>query len=631
MEIQARGCGSDREQIGKPEIATPNVATIPGGPPEQPATAGNEAPRRIQGPAEILKTMYTTHVTNRTWRQEDHERTRRDGLAFAPPHIARSVAYGSKAGATSAAALHVVDACCGFATSSLALLATIGEHRRRRRIAAPTRITVTLIDTDAELAEAGAKALERCRPWARVHNIELVVRKLVADMLHDHKAIARVRDGGAGAPAAVLIVPPVFTGGRSGSPAVSTDAAGRRRARTGSSYTEFCEAGIEMLDVGGELCAVTPTSWTVSEDYESFRHRLRAQTTLRELHRFKNHGTLWGRQSVTFDTIAWFAEKTVAAVNGSAHADHSPLKVITHADRERWTTWRRDTRVEAKWYARRAATCCHRLNDSEDGLAQRLLDWRLDSRTLEDLGLVAQAGMYDDFRGQGKPAKTKPEDDRPGRSHPRYISGWHVERHQVRWPSDGDEHGRDSANWIADAPKHYSESTGLQQGWYALVRSKVMGGRGRHPSVAAAVAPELATGALVSKRLHVIGERRGSRNGPPGPIDRDLAVGIAAWVTSTPVERASWPEYGKRINRSTIIETAWPSRAALTRLGQQLTGSERDEEIDDACQTTARTEFRRSGRSPSPSHSRRTPESTTGQSLQRGAYIKEGITPTGGG
>ena len=218
--------------------------------------------------------------------------------------------------------------------------------------------------------------------------------------------------------------------------------------------------------------------------------------------------------------------------------------------------------------------------------------------------------MYDDFRGQGKPAKTKPEGDRPGRSHPRYISGWHVERHQVRWPSDGDEHGRDSANWIADAPKQYSESTGLRRGWYALVRSKVMGGRGRHPSVAAAVAPELATGALVSKRLHVIGERQGSRSEPPGPIDGDLAVGIAAWVTSTPVERASWPEYGKRINRSTIIETAWPSRAALARLGQQLTGSERDDEVDDACQTTARTEFRRSGRSPSPSHSRRTPEST---------------------
>ena len=364
MEIQARDNGAQRSRTGTSEIAGPNVRERLGAQPAGPGPARNDVSRRVQGPAEILKAMYSERVTNRTWRQEDHERTRRDGLAFAPPHIARTVAYGSKAGTTSAPALHVVDACCGFATSSLALLATIGEHRRRRRILAPTRITVTLIDTDADLADAGAQALKRCAPWARGHNIELVVRKLVADMLHDHDAIERARDGGAGAPAAMLIVPPVFTGGRSGSPAVSTDAAGRRRARTGSSYTEFCEAGIEMLDVGGELCAVTPTSWTVSEDYESFRHRLRAQTTLRELHRFKNHGTLWGRQSVTFDTIAWFAEKTVAAVNGSAHADQSPLKVTTHADRERWTTWRRDTPVEAKWYARRAATCCHRLNDS---------------------------------------------------------------------------------------------------------------------------------------------------------------------------------------------------------------------------------------------------------------------------
>lgn len=239
---------------------------------------------------------------------------------------------------------------------------------------------------------------------------------------------------------------------------------------------------------------------------------------LREVHRFKNHGTLWGRQSVTFDTIAWFADKTVDTPNGSAHADRSPLRVVTHADRERWTTWTRDTPADRQWYSRRRTTFCHRLNDSEDGLAQRLLDWRLESRTLEDHGLAAQAGSYDDFRGHGRPTKTKPRAAAPGRTNPRYISGWHVERRRVAWPSDGDEHGRDSANWIADAPAHYAETTGLKAGWYAVVRSKVVGSRGRRQSAAAAIGPELATRSLVSKRLHVIGERQQSRTGPPGPM-----------------------------------------------------------------------------------------------------------------
>ena len=313
---------------------------------------------------------------------------------------------------------------------------------------------------------------------------------------------------------------------------------------------------------------------------------------------------------MTFDTIAWFADKTVDTPNGSAHADRSPLRVVTHADRERWTTWTRDTPADRQWYSRRRTTFCHRLNDSEDGLAQRLLDWRLESRTLEDHGLAAQAGSYDDFRGHGRPTKTKPRAAAPGRTNPRYITGWHVERRRVAWPSDGDEHGRDSANWIADAPAHYAETTGLKAGWYAVVRSKVVGSRGRRQSAAAAIGPELATRSLVSKRLHVIGERQQSRTGPPGPMSQNLATGIAAWLTSTPIERASWPEYGKRINRSAIVETTWPSRRVLQTLGSELTGEETDDEIDEACLAATRAEFDdRHGETRRPGHRRSLPGS----------------------
>ena len=405
-------------------------------------------------PEELLRRGYAEHVRDRRLTQDDHVQAREHGRFFVPPHLARCLAYGSKAIETTADRIHVVDACCGFGTAGLAVLARIGEYRRWKRIRSETWVTVTLIESDAELAAEAADALRRCDGWAEAHNIHLHVRAIVGDMLNDHAAMKSAAGGTAGPPTAVVIVPPVTSSRTERREETSHDWTGRKRAKTGSPYSEFCEAALELLDQGGEICAVTPASWCVSEDYEPFRRRLRQSARLREIHRFKNHATLWGQQSVTFDTMIWFATKIDADINagGTAPApDPTPLETITHADRERWTIWKHETEPGRKWHRRPSAagqhSGCERLNLSEDGLSEDLLRWRLEAARLEDLGLWAQAGSYDDFHGHGRPgAERRRSPERTDTCCARYISAWHIGRRQLHWPATGEDAGRDCAN-----------------------------------------------------------------------------------------------------------------------------------------------------------------------------------------
>lgn len=139
MEIQAHKTNADHGKHGE-RISGDSLTRIDrDAVGRRRANPDNRSRRPAKGPAEILKETYSRYVTERAWHQEDHERLRRDGLAYAAPHIARTVAYGSRAGTADTAALHIVDACAGFGSLSLALLATIGDTgaaggaARRRR------------------------------------------------------------------------------------------------------------------------------------------------------------------------------------------------------------------------------------------------------------------------------------------------------------------------------------------------------------------------------------------------------------------------------------------------------------------------------------------------------------------
>ena len=442
------------------------------------AAAGNAERQNQRNCAENLESPEA--IMYALFQERVYEKSKRSGAprreidqVFSTPRLAKTVGYTLKLPNIDGGTLHLIDACAGFGMAALAAIDRIGERRRRKHVTRQGRLTVTLIEIDGSLGAAARDAVERTRTWCSHHNLELHVELVTADMLSDHNAMTEAAGGGSGSGAdAVVIVPPVRTHRRDGPQNISTDRFGNARARTGSPYTEFCEAALEMLRPGGEIGAITPSSWTMSEDYETFRRRFRRVADLTEMHRFNNRGNLWGPQIVTHDTIAWRARRLEAADWVRRPRVEDPLDIMTHAARERHTHWRHTVRGSEKWIPRRRdGSSDERLNPAEDELAAKLFAWRIGQPQLTDLKLTARTGPHNDFHGPGEPKadRTRRPDGSTSKKSTAYITPWHVGRRQLNWPSPHAAGAGVPTNWVEGAPATYLTAARLKAGWYVLI------------------------------------------------------------------------------------------------------------------------------------------------------------------
>ena len=342
-----------------------------------------------------------------------------------------------------------------------------------------------------------------------------------------------------------------------------------------------------MLKPGGELAAITPSSWTTSEDYETFRRRLRAVADLTELHRFNNRRNLWGPQIVTHDTAVWRARRLSAEEWTNRPRTESPLEVITHAWKERHTHWRHTVRSSEKWIPRKAgATSDERRNPAEDLMTESLFRWRIGRPQLTELKLIARTGPHNDFHRPGEPKadrRLRPDGSSTKKTTP-YITPWHVGRRKLEWPTAHAGGAGVPMNWIDSAPASYLQAARLKAGWYVLISTLTGSEKDGHPVHVTAIGTDrFPRGALVSRRILIIGRPLSTTGAPPDPIGRKLALGIEAWLTSSAVTRATWPRRTTRVSRTDITDSAWLPVWRLQAIGAHRSGDESDLGIDERC------------------------------------------------
>lgn len=453
-----------------------------------------------------------------------------------------------------------------------------------------TVVTVTLIERDRRLLDRATELLERTTPWCRRHGFTLEVRPVAIDALADHDEMERVIAGAAGGRPADTIVsapPPINQLGRMET-TTSVDKYGHPRARSGNIATEFCEAIWEAALPATEVVFITPASWTTSSDYRMVRERARRHLDITNVVTFRNRKAIWGAQDIRGHSMIWRGMTRTAEAGRS----ESPLSITTHGDCEKYTSWLHTVAPGAKWRNRRHAAA-HRLadvelNTCEDRTTETLHAWGLESAIPEDIGLSVVSGRHDEFNHQNRIARRRPADAklREGRA-AAYISHFHVGRRRVDWPTASSEapSPEHPGSWLDDCSPEYLEHARLEPGWYVVVNRIRSADRHRNPARASAIGPaQFPHGAVTSRRLLVIGQPTGAPSGLPGPISRELALGIETWLTSTPVERATWPKPGGRVSAWDLDGAPWPTCDTLEPLGCLREADDEDDvTIDRLC------------------------------------------------
>ncbi len=311
---------------------------------------------------------------------------------------------------------------------------------------------------------------------------------------------------------------------------------------TSNLYTAFIALAIKLLEVNGELVAITPRSFCNGPYFKSFRELLLKEMTLKHIHIFHARNKAFKGDDVLQENIIFHAVK--AKTTGRVLISSSSCANDPNIER-RWAKQSEVVNPDDPDMFIHIAT-----EDVENNTALRV---RSLLSTLEGLDIQVSTGRVVDFRAK-KYLKMK-----PGKSTVPLIYPAHFEDGFVAWPKPSSR----KANAIID--NAFTADLLVDSGVYVLVK-RFSSKEERRRIVAAIYDPQRIEAKCVGFENHL---NYFHINGSGLPMN--VAKGLALFLNSTIVDQYFRQFSGHtQVNATDLRSLRYPSLEQLKQLGNRL-------------------------------------------------------------
>lgn len=432
--------------------------------------------------------------------------------------------------------VRLLDPGAGVGSLSAAWVAEVCARDSR-----PRRISITAVERDSKIVPLLERGLDACAAHCRAAGVECSVDLRNHDFLELATAAITpdlFRQDELWFDAAILN-PPYKK--------FRTESHERRLLReagieTSNLYTAFMALVIGLLEPGGQLVSISPRSFCNGPYFRPFREMLLRTTNLVHLHVFDSRTHAFSDDDVLQENVILHAvrgrpQASTVTIARSRTPQEAPTlhdvpfdRVVRPGDPQRFLHFVADAEGRELAESMAALPC-----------------------TLVDLGLEVSTGRIVDFRARGLLR------DAPGPDTVPLIYPLHFADARVTWPRLG---ARKPNAILAKAGE---EGLLVPAGPYALVRR--FSSKEEHRRVVAALFdPVDVPCAAVGFENHVnYFHARG------GPLDRDLARGLVAFLSSSCVDVLFRQFNGHtQVNATDLRALRYPARETLLALGRRL-------------------------------------------------------------
>lgn len=487
-------------------------------------------------PADILACVDVLRVD--AGRKQGQERKAALGQFLTPAPIARLMASMLP---LSASTLRILDAGAGVGSLFAACVAEICQREVR-----PERISVTAYEVDPMLLEYLSHTCDICRFACERAGIlfegEIVPRDFIAvgvELLQG--SLASLHNGEAGYTCAILN-PPYKK--------IQTQSRERKLLKSvgiesSNVYTGFVALATRLLDVSGELVAITPRSFCNGPYFRPFREHFLRTMSLRRLHTFEQRNTVFRDDGVLQENIILVAVKgrgqpEKVTISSSVHHDDDLLRVhevgyeqVVHPD-------------DPESFIRIVQ------DQVGESIVRRMARFQV---SLQELGLRVSTGRVVEFRARDflRPCWE------PGAETIPLLFPTHVGYGVVHWPAE------ESKKPQALVDTAQTKRLQVPNDHYVLVK-RFSAKEERRRIVAAVYEPTAVPGATVGFENHLNYFHQSNRELSPM-----LAKGLAAYLNSTLVD-AYFRQFSghTQVNATDLRTLSYPARAQLEALGASI-------------------------------------------------------------
>lgn len=329
---------------------------------------------------------------------------------------------------------------------------------------------------------------------------------------------------------------------------------------TSNLYTAFLSLAARLLDPSGHLIGITPRSFCNGPYFRPFREELLSRLALRRIHVFDSRAAAFRGDAVLQENVI------VHAVRENAT---SGLVTISSSSGEAGATIRERAFPFAEVVRPDDPERFIRL-PSEDRFADADAAVSKLRCTLGDLGLSVSTGRVVDFRAREFLRDTAGSDTAPLIYPSHFNGGW------VHWPR------ADARKPNAIVKCDATEELLLPEGVYVLVK-RFTSKEERRRVVACIWDPERSAPGFVGFENHLnYFHVRGAG------LDAALARGLAVFLNSTVLDHCFRLFSGHtQVNATDLKSMRYPTRAALTKLGERIEPGSSQATIDGAVEEIA--------------------------------------------
>ena len=434
--------------------------------------------------------------------------------------------------------LRVLDPGAGNGSLTAALVARIVSERP------DIDLDVTVFEVDETLCPELEQTLTGCRQLARQAGCHMTARLIVGDFLEwAATSVGRLPFEGEGPAQFDLVImnPPYRK--------VNVAGAERRALQSidvevTNLYAAFVAMAIALLDVEGQIAAITPRSFTNGPYFRSFRRYFFGKMLFERLHVYESRSKAFAGDAVLQENIIFGARRrrsvdidpSVVISTSDGPSDLASTRVVPHSeivlgnDPERFV---------------------HIMADNADAAVGRSV-LGLPSR-IKDLKIEVSTGRVVDFRAK-EHLRFEPQLGAVPLIYPGHLRGG-----GIAWP--GALHRKPS--WIVACVA--TASLLLPTATYVVVK-RFTSKEERRRVVAAVFGPSDVSSDVVAFENH-LNVFHVNGNG----LSPDIARGLAAWLNSTVVDRYVRSFNGHtQINATDLRRLPYPAAAELQRLGTAL-------------------------------------------------------------
>jgi len=317
-------------------------------------------------------------------------------------------------------------------------------------------------------------------------------------------------------------------------------------------YAAFVAMSIRQLNPGGQLVAITPRSFMNGPYFKAFRRDLLRHVGLRQIHVYDSRDSAFADSAVLQENVIFHVER-----------DHQPtdIKITSSLGPGDLSVRVRTVPVADVVNPGDPASFIHLIADDESAGVVRAVAAQPD--TLASLDVAVSTGRVVDFRCRELLRPEWTDGDAP------LLYPTHLRDGGVQWPK---KTKKPNGLAVADATTKLL----LPAGYYVLIK-RFSSKEERRRIVASLLSPDDVSGDYVAIENHLNVIHRNQHG-----LDRDLALGLTAWLNSTSVDVAFRQFSGHtQVNATDLRSMRFPSSASLMALGRALADPTSEQEVID--------------------------------------------------